>query len=613
MSRLQRICGGLLAVLVLAWLAPAHAEDSFGKRVGNVAAGDVKPADAYDLPFLTWGGDVATFLANGGAKMTNPGTLIAKQGLKFNLVPGDDFLGQVKNYLEGKTPYLRGTVSQMGQASEVLGKDPRTKPVVFLQLTWSAGDHMVVRPTIKVANDLKGKKIALQWGGPHVGMFDDVLRSAGVKWSDVQVVWTEDVTGAKGPGELFRKDPKLDGCFVISPDMIDLTGGLEKTGDGSEKTVKGARVLVSTVNMSRSIADVYAVRKDYFDKNKETIEKLTAAYLKGCEELVEMRNNHDAKDKKNKELDDKYKALLKTTQDIYTKEVIPDLDAAHGLVLDATFVGLPGNYTFFKDDKNPTGFQNRQKAAVTMAVDQGYAMAGFDLTSADLDYDKIKKLGDLKTELKPAVTPPTVIKPVKVEDFKDDDTIVFFTVRFAENEKNFNKDEYKADFQKAIEAAKLYGNAIVAVRGHVDPTKTLRQFVDAGVKNGALKKVAVGEYILAKGATPLKLADTKKVLELIKTPDFTDKDPELNPAVTMGVAQTLSDQRAAEVRKAVLEIAGVNGVKLDSEQFKSEGVGIAEPVIAVPKNAEQAALNRRVEFRILKISPEKLSKKDFDF
>src|SRR5262245_28093999 len=118
MSCLQRVHGGLVAVLVLASLAPVHAEDPFGKKVGEVAVGDVKPAPAYDLPFLTWGGDVATFLANGGDKQTRDGTLLAKQGLKFNLVPGDDFLGQVKNYLEGKTPYLRGTVSQMGQASE---------------------------------------------------------------------------------------------------------------------------------------------------------------------------------------------------------------------------------------------------------------------------------------------------------------------------------------------------------------------------------------------------------------------------------------------------------------------------------------------------------------
>jgi len=116
---------------------------------------------------------------------TKPDSLFGKLGLKFKLTNGDDFVAQVKAYVEGKTPFIRGTFSQLGQASEVLNIDPKTKPVIFLQLTWSAGDHMVARPTCKTLNDLKGKKIALQKGGPHVGMLDDILRTANLKWKDV--------------------------------------------------------------------------------------------------------------------------------------------------------------------------------------------------------------------------------------------------------------------------------------------------------------------------------------------------------------------------------------------------------------------------------------------
>jgi len=315
----------------LGLIGAAAAEDSFAKKVGDAKAADLKPAAVYDVPFLTWGGDVATFYANGGDKVTKGGTLLDKHGLKVNLVNGDDFPGQVKNYLSGKTPYLRGTMSQIGQASEVLSRDPRTKPVVFLQLTWSAGDHMVARSTVPKINDLKGKKVALQWGGPHVGMFDDVLRFANLKWSDVTVIWTDDVTGPKGPAEKFRQDKTIDACFAITPDMVDLTsGGFEekstrsKVGDGSEKSVKGAKVIATTLEMSNCIADVYAVRQDFYDKNKPVVEKFAAAYLKASEELVEMRDNREAKDA-NKALADKYKVVLKMTQDIYGKETIPRL------------------------------------------------------------------------------------------------------------------------------------------------------------------------------------------------------------------------------------------------------------------------------------------------
>ena len=175
------------------------------QHLGDVRVNDVKSAGVYDLPYLTWGGDVATFIANGESGATQKGTLFDLQDVQVNLVNGDDFLGQVKNYLEGETPFLRGTISQLGQASEVLGQDQRTKPIVFLQLRWSQGDYMVVRPSVKTLNDLKGKKIVLQEDGPHVGMFVDALRSVGLKWSDITVVWTNDVSAtAYGPTPALR-------------------------------------------------------------------------------------------------------------------------------------------------------------------------------------------------------------------------------------------------------------------------------------------------------------------------------------------------------------------------------------------------------------------------
>ena len=72
-----------------------------------------------EVPFITWGGDVATFLANGGLD-TKPQSLYGRTGLKIKLTPGDDFVGQVKNYVSGKTPFLRGTFRMLGQASEVI-------------------------------------------------------------------------------------------------------------------------------------------------------------------------------------------------------------------------------------------------------------------------------------------------------------------------------------------------------------------------------------------------------------------------------------------------------------------------------------------------------------
>ncbi len=243
----MKIMGGsLVAMIVVCAAAVTSAQQPFSTLVGKVAVRPVKSTSALEIPFITWGGDVATFHANGGLT-TRSGSTYDRLGMKFKLTPGDDFVAQVKNYLSGQTPFLRGTMRMLGQASEVLGQDPRTKPVVVLQLSWSAGDHIVARDQLKTLNDLKraGKKVrvACQQGGPHVGLLYDSLAAAGAERADIDVVWVSDLTGPEGPAELFRKDRSLDACCVITPDMIGLTGGMEEVGSGAEGTVKGAHIL----------------------------------------------------------------------------------------------------------------------------------------------------------------------------------------------------------------------------------------------------------------------------------------------------------------------------------------------------------------------------------
>src|SRR6516165_83404 len=221
-----------------------------GVPIDVTPVGDMKASEPVVVPFIFWGGDVATFHANGGLD-TRDQSLFWKHGLKLKLTPGDDFDKQVKDYLAGKTPFLRGTLSMLGQVSDQLTAKEETTPVVFLQLTWSAGDHMVGRDSFKDLNDLRGKTIALQEGGPHVGMLNDILRTARLEWKDIKVVWTKEVSGPDGPAEKLRKDPKIDACFAISPEMFELTsapesGGIDSVGDGKGKSIKGAHVVVST-------------------------------------------------------------------------------------------------------------------------------------------------------------------------------------------------------------------------------------------------------------------------------------------------------------------------------------------------------------------------------
>lgn len=269
-----------------------QAEETFEKSLGETKVGDVTATDPVQVPFITWGGDVATFVANGGLT-TQKDSIYGKAGLNLKLVPGDDFQQQVKDYISGKSPYLRGTVHMLGMASEAISRDPKTKPVMIMQMTWSAGDHIVSRSGTKNLNDLKGKKVALQAGGPHLGLLDDSLKAAGLKWTDIKVVYVKDLTGPNGPAELFKKDETVDACCVITPDMIGLCSGIDQVGSGAEGTVKGAHVLNSTASMSRSIADVYVVRSDYYKAHKDEVEKFVVGYLKATEDLLKWKKDYN--------------------------------------------------------------------------------------------------------------------------------------------------------------------------------------------------------------------------------------------------------------------------------------------------------------------------------
>ena len=75
----------------------------------------------------------------------------------------------------------------------------------------------------------------------------------------------------------------------------------------------------------------------------------------------------------------------------------------------------------------------------------------------------------------------------------------------------------------------------------------------------------------------------------------------------------LSLLRAENVKQAIVAYAKEQNFNLNLDQLQPVGVGIAEPVIAVPRNEQQAAQNRRVEFRIVAVDPESTTESDFDF
>jgi ABC-type nitrate/sulfonate/bicarbonate transport system substrate-binding protein len=609
----------LSSLQVLFWVAchsvVSCAQEPFSSLVGTVRTEAVAKATTVQVPYILWGGDVATFLANGDLK-TKPSSIFQQAGLDVQLVQGDDFVEQVRNYMQGKSPFLRGTMHMIGLAGEVLGADPRTKPVVIMQLSWSAGDHIVARKGVRTLNDLKGKKIACQQGGPHVGLLYDSLTAAKLTKSDVTIVWTKDITGALGPAEAFRKDPTIDACCVITPDMMGLSTGLNQEGSGAEGTVAGAHVVNSTAQMSRSIADVYAVRRDWYEANKPWVKKFVAGQLKATQELVAMRKAFE----ESKKLAKDYEQVLTLSQRIFGKETLPTLEEdAHGLLLDCSFVGLTGQLAFFKDKGNLSGFDAKMSEAVTLATSWGYTKGrhGFDPNDfEEAGYKEIAKLSGIEYVVPTAKENFSNSGAESTEMFLgenlDSSTIVSFTIGFEPDQKDFSADRYGSDFDRALREASKFGNARVIIRGHSDPTKTLLDLVKSGIAKGIIVQTGTtGNYRYFMNGKPLDLSRTKEVLELVKGGAFGGGNPD--PSVTMQAALNLSKSRADAVFAELQRYAKQSGMNFDLSQIVPIGAGITEPVIPKPKSIEEARENMRVEFRIVKVNPESLAPSDFNF
>ncbi|MFV1964190.1 MAG: hypothetical protein ACC628_02115 [Pirellulaceae bacterium] len=604
---------GLLSLVA----GPVSAQELFSRLVGAVPVKPVQEQAVLEVPYITWGGDVATFLANGGLE-TRPGSICAGYDLKLKLTAGDDFVAQVKNYLSGRTPFLRGTMRMLGQASEVIGSDPRTKPVVVLQLSWSEGDHIVSRENLKTLNDLKrdGKKvrIACQQGGPHVGLLYDALAAAQLTKDDVDVLFVPDLTGDNGPAERFRKDDSLDACCVITPDMIGLTGGVDSTGTGAEGTVEGAHVLVSTQNMSRSIADVYAVRSDWYQAHQETVRKFVAGYLKGSDEVVKLRDDFE----KNQRMTPPYRSLLQMSQQILGEEVVPTLEVdAHGLLLDCNFVGLPGQIAFFDQSGNLAGFEPKMKAALDLATSWGYARSRNGFQPAGFDYKALAKRAGVEYKVPRTITEagPEGEGPFFGEDL-DPNTIVSFTISFEPNQTQFSIDRYGAEFNRALQSASTFGGAAVVIRGHSDPTKTLVNLIRSGMAKGVIQRTGQRpnyRYFLRanQGSQEVNLNRTAEMVALIESGVFEGADN--SPQQTMQAALNLSLARAEAVKQAITDYAKSRGINVNLSQLQPIGAGITDPVVTKPTSMEQAKQNMRVEFRIVKVNPEDLKEADFDF
>lgn len=522
----------------------------------------VREGGAVELPIITWGGDIATILANGSSLNTAPGSIFAQQGLSFTLKRQDDFKKQINAYVSGESPYLRCTLGMIDQAVEAL-QDPRVKPIVVGQLTYSTGgDVLVVKSNIRTLKDLKGKTIVLQGNGPHVDFLTRVLEDAGVSLKDVTIKYVNDLTGTEDtPAAAFRSDPNVSAAFVISPDAGDLTSG--GVGTGSEKSVKGAWSVFSTRTASRIIVDVYVVRSDYFQAHRAEVEKFEHALLLAQEQLaVLMQNSTSQKAAYDKLMTASATILMDSAQ------AVADVKGLYG---DCEYVGFVGNVKTFSDQNYPRRFSVLQDEIQTGLIGLGLISSKVAVTTAGFDYDALKQgLTRTVASTAPVFQSEAVANVVAqrvAQGTLANNELFSFEINFKPTQATFDSDIYANKFGEVLKRAAIYAGAIITVEGHADPSK----YCDARTAN----------------ATELELSKLKQS------------------------ANNLSLNRAVQVREAIITYAKSKGSILDPSQFTVRGRGISDPKTGLsggepirPKTEAEWLSNMRCVFRIINVEAE---------
>tara|TARA_B100001063_G_C16753288_1_gene551592 strand:+ start:798 stop:1916 length:1119 start_codon:yes stop_codon:yes gene_type:complete len=347
----------------------------------NTQVEDVKITSPMRVPMITWGGDMVTLLANGMDTRTQPDSAMAQAGLDYELVLQDNFDKQLQDYLSGASPYLRCTIGMCNQALDLINKDPRTKPVVIYQLTWSrGGDTLVAKNHIMTVDQLKGKTIAIQAYGPHVDFMTTLLTQAGLKMNDVNLKWMEDLTlSPNSPAEALKLD-NIDASFMIISDAYGLTSG-RRVGTGKNDSIEGARMIISTMYARRIIADVYVVRSDYFENNKSEVQAFVQALMSTSQEfqtlMADLNNPKKLK-------------LLEVSADILLGDKTAQSDIEN-LYYDAQFVDKQGNMDFFTNPQFPYRLDvlNKQVQNAFNAI--GLIETRAPMASAQWDYASLSE------------------------------------------------------------------------------------------------------------------------------------------------------------------------------------------------------------------------------
>ncbi len=412
--------------------------------------------------YNVWAGWLPVIAANHGSK-PNPDSIFAKKyGFRVEMKLIDDPVTARDAFAAGEVHTLWGTADMMVLLAPELIKDSRTSPRILQQIDWSSGgDGIVVRNTIKSVSDLKAKAITLAQNSPSEYYLTSLLLSAGLRPADIRIKYTGDAFQA---ATAFVSDRKVDACVSWAPDIYKIP-----------ERVSGTRILSSTSDANKLIADVYAVRADFARDHPDIVEGLVAGIFEGMDFV-----------KQNPEQAAKWMA----------EPFAMKPDEIMSMRNDAHPTNFAENVQFFLNSSNPTNFERTWKSASYVYRELGRINAAIPFDQV-MDFSVIQKFqqkgmfANQKDESVAAFTPSSFRKvPAEAPILTQTIRINFYPN--SANPYEPARDEYNnavpgklydpnvdATLEQVARLAGQFARAVILIEGHTDSSMKGRVPVQA--------------------------------------------------------------------------------------------------------------------------------------
>lgn len=336
---------------------------------------DGKPI--VEFPINVWPGWAPIIMANAGMEPNEQSVFAKKYGFYVRLSIVDDPIKARDLFASGQSHILWGTLDMMALFAPELVKDSRTVPVVCQQIDFSAGgDGIVARGEIRNINDLrmqggKRKKVVLAQNSPSHYLIMSLLIDAGIDPNDIDFKWAADAPSA---AKIFVQDKSFDAFVGWSPDIYVITDNLK----GS------TRLVVTTGTANHLIADVWAVRNDFYRDHPDIVTGLARGIFEGMD-MVRQDPKNAAR---------ALAMAFKLPEEDCGKMIGADGGVAEG---DAHLTNYRENAKFFLDPFNPANFEVVWNSASTI----------------------YKSLGTIATTVPPSKVKASTILSALADNYKD--------------------------------------------------------------------------------------------------------------------------------------------------------------------------------------------------